>query len=85
MERKQELLLVSCKVQEGEQETHTQHQVEEFPWLRESLRTDPYRAQAGKTVLNCYQVLAGHSVIPHSTDDNYRGPQSRRSRDAHFA
>lgn len=68
MEKKRELLLVSCKNKGGgKQETHTQHQVEECPWLRGS-------------PLDWFTQSPDHAVIPHSADDNYRGPQSMGKR-----
>lgn len=64
MERKQELLLVSCKVKEDKSKKPTPNlRWKSSPGWERPFWTDSYRAQAEKTVLNCYWVLADHSVI----------------------
>lgn len=83
MERKQELLLVSCKVKEDESKKPTPNlRWRSSPGWERPFWIDSYRAQAEKTVLNCYPSTCWPSTqsSSHSTDDNYRGPQSWRSR-----
>lgn len=80
MERKQELLLVSCKVEEEENKATPNTRWKSSPGWERPFWSGPYRAQAGKTVLNCWP--SGH---PHSMDDNSRGPQSTGAEDAHCA
>lgn len=76
MERKRELLLVSCKVEEEENEKPTPNpRWKSAPGWEGAFWTDSRSPE---------YLLTIHSVTPHSVDDSYRGPQSmdKRCREA---